>query len=122
MHVDTVAPLLEPNRPGSHGPLHVAVVRPDVLPYVPALQFTHTPDPDTLYCPAGHSNAVDDNDPLGHAYPAEQLPSHDDDVAPTLAPYRPATHGPLHVDIVTPYPLPNWPAGHGVHVDAPAVL
>ena len=36
-------------------------------------------DPALLYVPAGHSTAVGDVDPAGHAYPAVHDPLHDDD-------------------------------------------
>ena len=81
--------------------MHSAVVSPGELPYKPTLQLVHTADPATLYWPVGHCIGVGDAEPDGHAYPALQLPSHDDDVAPWLEPYRPAAHRPLHADDVS---------------------
>jgi hypothetical protein len=49
--------------PAAHGPLQLAVARPSVPPYRPALQLLHDPDPDTLYVPTPHTAAVADTDP-----------------------------------------------------------
>jgi hypothetical protein len=108
VHDAFVSPGLSPYLPASHGPLQLAVVRPALDPYNPALQFVHTPDPDTLYVPGGHSDAVDDTEPATHAYPALHGPEHDADGSPALLPYVPA--GQIEHD-----PDPegaNLPAGH----------
>ena len=51
-----------------------------------------------------------DVDPTGQAYPALQLPLHDDVVSPGVSPYEPASHGPLQFALVSPMPLPYRPA------------
>ena len=58
--------------PGTHGPLHAAEVRPEVLPKRPLGQSGHEPTPPLLYLPGPHSTAVGLVDPAGHAYPAAQ--------------------------------------------------
>ena len=72
----------------------------------------HPLEPATLYFPAGHTAAVGDVDPAGHAYPALHGPLHDDDCSPLVLPYRPPLHGPLHVTLFRPPELPYVPAGH----------
>ena len=49
-------------------------------------------------------------------------PSHDDDVAPVLVPYRPASHAPLHAALDSAVVFPKRPAGHGAHAAAPPAL
>lgn len=93
---------MEPNRPPTQGPEHVAAVRPVAPPKSPAGQLVHTPAAPVLYCPTGQTEAVDDVDPLGHAYPALQ--------------------GPEHVDVVRAVEDPNCPGGHDEHDGAPPVL
>ena len=46
-----------------------------------------------LYCPAGHTTAVGEDEPAGHAYPCEHTPLHDGEVARTDEPYVPALQG-----------------------------
>ena len=92
VHSRDVCPDVAPYLPASHGPLQLAVVRPALDPYSPALQFVHTPAPDTLYVPSGHSDAVDDTEPAAHTYPALHGPEHDADGSPALLPYVPAGH------------------------------
>jgi hypothetical protein len=62
--------------PAAHGAVHAAVVKPVVLPKDPAGQAVHPPAPATLYLPVEHSEGVEDTDPAGQAYPAEQLQAH----------------------------------------------
>ena len=49
MQDDTVSPAVRPYRPASHGPLHPAVGNAVVLPYTPAGQLVHEPEPETEY-------------------------------------------------------------------------
>ncbi len=78
--------------PAAHCPPHAAVGDPAAAPNVPAGQDEHDPAPATLYCPVGHKDAVALVLPATQAYPAVQLPLHDDDVSPPVAPYLPAGH------------------------------
>ena len=61
-------------------------------------------------------------DPATHAYPALQVPTHDDDVSPLTDPKRPASHGPLHVDTLMAASDPYRPALQLVQVPAPLKL
>ena len=108
VHSRDVCPDVAPYLPTSHGPLQLAVVRPALDPYSPALQFVHTPAPGPLYVPSGHSDAVDDTEPAAHTYPALHGPEHNADGSPALLPYVPAGH-------IEHDPDPdgaNLPAGH----------
>ena len=104
------------------GPLHPLVPRPLVNPYSPALQFVHDPAPASEYRPAGQIDAVELTDPAAHAYPALQVPTHDDDVSPLIDPNRPASHGPLHVDTFMAASDPYRPALQLVQASAPIKL
>jgi hypothetical protein len=111
--------------------------RPVDAPYTPAGQGEHDPEPATLYCPVGHKDAVALVLPATQAYPAVQLPVHDDDVSPPVAPYLPAghwthtmaparlycpaAHAPLHAEVVSREVDPNCPAGHSVQLDDPVL-
>ena len=55
------------NCPAPQLPLQLAVVRPALLPYSPALQFVQSAAPASEYCPAGQRKAVGDVDCAGHA-------------------------------------------------------
>ena len=92
VHDDTLSPDSDPYRPASHSPLQLALVRPQSDPYRPALQFVHSPAPDTLYFPGPHISAVSLVEPAAHAYPAKHSPEHDADDMPTALPKRPALH------------------------------
>jgi hypothetical protein len=86
-------PLADPNRPGSQGPLQVAVTIAAVAPYRPALQLVHTPAPARLYLPAGQTDAVGLLDPATQAHPAAHNPLQAAEVSPDTLPYRPAGQG-----------------------------
>ena len=62
LHDDVVRPDTLPYRPALHGPLHDALVIALLLPYSPALQLTHAAQPRKLYRPGGHALAVGDGD------------------------------------------------------------
>jgi hypothetical protein len=115
-------PLTDPYRPAAHGPLQLAVIRPSVLPYSPALQLVQDPAPASENRPAGQIDAVELTDPAAHAYPALQVPTHDDDVSPLIDPKRPASHGPLHVDTFMAASDPYRPALQLVQAPAPLKL
>ena len=66
----------------------------------------HTAAPAVAKVPVGHSIAVGDVDPGGHAYPAVQLPVQAAVTRPVAAPYLPPGHGPLQVAVVRPEVLP----------------
>ena len=57
-------------------PLHDADDIPDVRPYRPAAQSTHTLAPLKLYRPATQATAVLFVDPAGQKCPAEHAPTH----------------------------------------------
>ena len=61
-HCDDTCAALSPYRPGSHGPVQLALNSPLVLPYSPAAQSWHD-DPPTEYLPAVHDDGVDDVEP-----------------------------------------------------------
>jgi heat shock protein HspQ len=106
-------PLTAPKVPAGQGPLQDALGRADVAPKLPAGHAVQLPAPPTLYCPAGHADAVDDVDPATHAYPAEQGPLQDGDDRPLTAPKVPAGHA---VQLPAP-PTLYCPAGHAAAVD-----
>jgi hypothetical protein len=70
--------------------VQLALAKPIVDPYRPAAQSVHTPDPDTLYFPTGHTAAVADVDAGTQKYPALQLPLHPALDRPLVPPYSPA--------------------------------
>ena len=72
--------------PAVHGPLHDALVSPDVAPNVPAGHALHTPAPASEYCPATHMDAVGDTLPSTHAYPAVHSPLQAELASPATAP------------------------------------
>jgi hypothetical protein len=122
LHAGVVRPEVVPYVPAGHAPVHPAVDSPDDAPYRPAAHTLHDPDPLKLYHPAPHTIAVAEVLPAGHAYPAVQFPEHDAVDSPTVAPKMPAGHGPVHCDEVSPGEDPKVPAGQGLHVQAPPVL
>ena len=83
-------PDIAPCVPAGHGAVQLALAKPIVDPYRPAAQSVHTPDPDTLYFPTGHTAAVADTDACMQKYPALQLPLHTALDRPLVAPYSPA--------------------------------
>ena len=94
--------------PAPQLPLQAAAVKPGLLPYRPALQLVHIPAPPSEYWPAGQMDAVGVVDPAGQAYPALQMPVHDDWFMAALAPYCPALQ---FVHAAAPA-MEYWPAGH----------
>jgi hypothetical protein len=90
LHPALDRPAVAPYVPAGHGAVQEADARAGVAPYRPALQFVHTPDPATLYLPVGHTDAVGDVDPATQKYPALQLPLQPAVVMPDTPPYRPA--------------------------------
>ena len=55
-------PAVDPKRPAGHGAVQLALGMPVVDPYRPAAQSLHSPDPDTLYFPTGHTTAIADTE------------------------------------------------------------
>lgn len=108
--------------PGAQGPLHAAVVSPDVPPNRPAMQSVHTPSPDTLYLPAGQMDAVALTDPAGQAYPAAHRPLHAGDVRPGTDPKVPIGQAAVHDEDVKPAVSPYRPGAQSVHEPWPPVL
>jgi hypothetical protein len=82
--------------PAGHAPLQFNDAKPTTvtLNHVPPGHTEQNADPDELYWPAGHTNAVALVDPDGHAYPAGHIPLQLDDVKPTtvLLYHVPAGH------------------------------
>ena len=117
-----MSPVEMPKRPAAQGPLHEEFGRADTLPYRPAEQLVHTPDPATLYRPAGHTAAVSLVDPEIHAYPAVQLPKHSGDDRPAVDPKRPAGHGAVQLALGSPVVDPYRPAAQSVHSPDPDTL
>ena len=98
LHPALDRPAVAPYVPAGHGAVQEADARAGVAPYRPALQFVHTPDPLMLYLPTGQGDAVGDVEPAGHTYPAVQLPLQPAVPMPDTAPYRPAlqfVHAPV---------------------------
>ncbi len=89
---------------------------------MPTLQFVHAPEPALAYVPGGHTEAVADVDPAGHAYPAAQFPVQAAEANPAKAPYKPAGHGAVQVLVVKPGVEPYVPVGQGEHTPAPTSL
>ena len=122
MHCDVVRPVVLPNRPGSHKPVHDAVVKPAVAPYCPTLQLAQVVA-DVLYDPAAQDiTAVALVDPAAHRYPVAHGPEQAAVVMPLTFPNRPAGHGAVHDAAVSPVALPYEPIAHGpeqVEVDKP---
>jgi hypothetical protein len=106
--------------PGAHGPLHAGLVSPTLSPYTPAGQLRQTADPVNPYRPTGHSCAVEEVDPAGQAYPAVQLPLHDEATCPPVAPYEPGRQGAVHTAVVRPGSEPYSPVGQSLQVPAAA--
>ena len=69
-------------------------------------------EPEVLYCPIGHAVMVDEFEPDGHVYPAEQFPEHAEDRKPLTPPYCPAAH---RVQVAVPPGL-NCPGGQTLEV------
>jgi hypothetical protein len=86
--------------PDVQGPVHAAVGRAVVLPYVPAGQAVQDDAPAREYCPTGHAAAVGDMDPAGQTYPAVHSPLHMDVARPVVDPYWPALQLPVHAAVV----------------------
>ena len=84
-----------------HTPEHNMDGMPETLPYRPGPHKLQLPAPDKEYRPAAHTSAVSLVDPAGHAYPALQLPVHDDTLSPDSDPYRPTSHMPLQLALVS---------------------
>jgi hypothetical protein len=108
--------------PAAQLPLHAAVVRPALDPYLPPGHGVQDPAPPSLYVPAPHRNAVECVDPAGHAYPAEHAPVHSGNTRPDVDPYLPARQGPLQAAVSSPVVVPYSPALHMLHDAAPDKL
>ncbi len=117
-----MSPVEMPKRPAAQGPLHEEFGRADTLPYRPAEQLVHTPDPATLYRPAGHTVTVPFTEPCGHEYPALHTPGHDEFVQPVADPKRPAGHGAVQLALGSPVVDPYRPAAQSVHTPDPDTL
>jgi hypothetical protein len=70
--------------------VQLAVVRPCVDPYSPALQFVHTPTPPNEYFPKSQIAAVAFADPATQKCPAAHSPEQVAFVRPCVDPYSPA--------------------------------
>jgi hypothetical protein len=114
-HSDEDRPAVDPKRPAGHGAVQLALGMPAVDPYRPAAQSLHSPDPDTLYFPTGHSAAVADVDAGTQKYPALQLPLHPALDRPLVAPCSPAAQS-------THAPHPDSEYRPGGHMDAVALV
>ena len=102
LHPALDRPAVAPYVPAGHAPLQLAVGRAATAPYRPALQFVQVLDPATLYLPAGHTDAVGDVDPATQKCPALQLP--------------------LQLAVGMPDRLPCRPALQVVHTPTPPTL
>jgi len=105
--------------PAVQSPVHDAVVRPVVEPYLPAGQLVQVALPPVLYCPATQIDCVEIEEPVGQKYPGLQSPVQLLEVAPGF-PYLPAVHCPLHAAVVRPVVEPKVPPGQGGHDPAAA--
>ena len=72
--------------PAVQFPLHDALGRPVVAPYVPDGHDVHTPAPAKLYWPATQTAADDDTLPAAQAYPALHSPLHAALLSPDIDP------------------------------------